>query len=96
MSNFEAAVKRVLEMEGGFVDNRHDPGGATNFGISLRYLKRLSPEEADVNQDGEVNAKDIVAMTPAKAKVFYRKNWWTKYGYNRIEDADVAIKVLDM
>ena len=31
---------RTLESEGGYVDNPNDPGGATNFGISSRYLKQ--------------------------------------------------------
>lgn len=95
-ANFDLAVENVLELEGGFVDNRHDPGGATNFGISLRYMKGLSPQEADLNKDGEVNAKDIKTMTRAQAKTFYRKNWWQKYNYNNIDNAGVAIKILDM
>ena len=37
MSAFELAIPIVLKHEGGFADNPADPGGATNFGISLRF-----------------------------------------------------------
>ena len=46
---FTAAVARVLEHEGGFVDDPVDPGGATNWGISLRYLKKAGAVDANVD-----------------------------------------------
>lgn len=96
MSNFDLAMEAVLEHEGGFVDNRHDPGGATNYGISLRWLKTLPDLAGDLDRDGDVDAADIKSMTPAQAKEFYRKQWWTKYDYDKINNAGVAIKVMDM
>ena len=35
MSDFNDAIPTVLRHEGGFVDSPNDPGGATNFGVSL-------------------------------------------------------------
>lgn len=44
-NNFEESLKRVLTSEGGYVDNPHDPGGATMKGVTLKvyedYLGRL-------------------------------------------------------
>ncbi len=35
---FAAALEHVLEMEGGFTDDQHDPGGPTNRGITLKMF----------------------------------------------------------
>jgi len=95
-TNFELAVNHVLEVEGGLVNNKHDPGGITNYGISLRFLSKLPDLEGDVDRDGDVDADDIKAMSRTDSKKYYRKNWWEKYKYKNIENAGVAIKVLDM
>ena len=36
--NFQNAVKKVIQMEGGYNDIKEDRGGATNYGISLNFL----------------------------------------------------------
>lgn len=101
-SNFDVAVDNILELEGGFVDNKHDPGGTTIYGISLRFLSKLPDSDGDgfldgdVDRDGDVDADDIKAMTKAQSKVYYKKNWWSKYKYRKIDNLGVAIKVLDM
>lgn len=95
-TKFDRAIEVILEHEGGFVDNKHDPGGATNFGISLRYLKTLPGLDGDFDGDGDVDADDITAMIVEDAVDFYYKNWWKKYGYKNITSGPVATKVLDM
>ena len=35
---FLKCIPIILRNEGGFVNNKRDPGGATKFGISLRFL----------------------------------------------------------
>ena len=41
MANFESAIKKTLKHEGGYNEVKGDAGGATNFGISLRFLKSI-------------------------------------------------------
>ncbi len=102
MSNFELVMPTIFEHEGGLVNNKHDPGGATNFGISLRYLKGVGDEDkdgfldGDIDRDGDVDAADIKIMTRADARKFYRKHWWSRFKYDNIENVGVATKVMDM
>lgn len=35
-ANFDQSFKLVLKNEGGYVNNKHDPGGETNYGITRR------------------------------------------------------------
>ena len=39
MSTFEDAIPTILRHEGGFNNDPVDAGGATNYGVSLRWLK---------------------------------------------------------
>lgn len=94
MSTFEKAIPLILHHEGGFVNHPNDPGGATNFGISLRFLRDY-PEVGDFDMDGDVDAQDIANMTLDQAKMIYKMFWWDKFGYGRINDQTIATKVFD-
>jgi lysozyme family protein len=54
----------ILEAEGGYVDDPHDPGGETNFGISSRAYPLV----------------DIKGLTPRDALVIYRRDYWQRLG----------------
>lgn len=71
--NFSAALKFVQLWEGGFVDDKHDPGGVTKWGITIRTL--LS-KGLDLNNNGVVNRKDIIDMTPEQAERIYMVDYW--------------------
>lgn len=78
---FVAAVERLLQHEGSFVDHPSDPGGATSYGVSLRWLRS---QGYDVDHDGDVDVDDIKALTRDDAIQLYRKHWWDRYGYARL------------
>ena len=80
MARFEEAVEVVLKHEGGYVSRSDDPGGETKFGICKRSYPDL----------------DIKNLTREQAKEIYRRDWWDKYGYERINDDSLAIKVFDL
>ena len=94
MSSFELAIPVVLRHEGGLVNNPNDPGGITNFGVSLRWLKSKGLA-GDINHDGDVDAADIKIMTVAEATDFYRRFWWDQYKYGTIAAQMVATKIFD-
>ena len=94
MSTFDKAIGIILKHEGGYVNHPSDPGGATNYGISLRFLADY-PNIGDFDHDGDVDAEDIRVMTINDAMAIYRAAWWEKFKYELISDQTVATKVFD-
>jgi lysozyme family protein len=101
--HFASAVEVVFDHEGGLADNPNDPGGITNFGISLRWAQRQMAEAGDfvldlfdTDGDNDIDADDIRNMPRASAKAAYLKFFWKPNGYGRIENNAIACKVFDM
>ena len=96
MSDFNDAIPTVLRHEGGFVDSPNDPGGATNFGVSLRWLKAKGLleelEEQDKTQDEVLVVR---SLTKEQAAGFYKAYWWDFYKYQNLTAQPVATKVFD-
>jgi lysozyme family protein len=67
-SSYDAALARLLAHEGGYSNHPSDPGGPTNFGITIgdyrKYVKR------------DATAADVKAMRVAEAKAIYRARYW--------------------
>lgn len=87
MADFTTAINIILKHEGGWANNPNDPGGATNWGISLRWLKTVQPD-ADIST--------IRGMPQTKAIDLYRRYFWDPWPYGLIMNQQVATKVLDM
>jgi lysozyme family protein len=96
MSRFDYAVDCVLHHEGGYVDHKNDPGGATNFGISLRFLQGQNIVDGDFDGDGDVDAADIAAMSREDAKKTYKAAFWIPNKIQDIKSSLIATKVFDM
>lgn len=92
MSEFERAIPVILAHEGGWSDDPNDPGGATKYGVSLRFLRE---QGLDLDHDGDIDAADVRGLTPQRATEIYRERFWDAYGYGRITDTQVATKVFD-
>ncbi len=102
MSNFDLAIPIILQHEGHFSNDPHDCGGATNFGISLRWLQSIGDLDkdnnlvGDLNHDEKVDINDIKMLTREDAINLYRTYWWDKYHYEKIVDQQLANKVFDL
>ena len=68
--DFDTAFERVIGHEGGYVNDPHDPGGETKFGIS----RRAYPDE------------DIAGMTLERAKAIYLHDYWRPVGCEQVPD----------
>jgi len=99
MSNFESAVEWVLENEGGLNETvcHADPGGLTNFGISLRFLREVPWDRLrkygifynDMDEDV------IRSLTREQAINIYRGEFWDFFRFSEIEDQRLATYVFD-
>lgn len=100
--NFDKAIKTVLKHEGGYVDDPADPGGATNYGVSIRYLKQRGDLDGDgvldgdLDMDGDIDVDDIKNMTEEQAKDLYRSGFWDKNKIGEIDEYIIAERVFDM
>jgi lysozyme family protein len=84
IENFDISLQNVLKSEGGYVWDKDDAGGETNFGVTKQawseYLKR--PIE-----DGEMKALTVDAIKP-----FYKKMYWDKLCCDSLPDGvDYAV-----
>lgn len=90
---FQACLIPILEHEGGLTKDKRDPGGTTNWGISLRYLKHMG---LDLNDDGVINDEDVIGLHKDGAEEVYRKYWWNAYRYAAFNELVVVEKVFDL
>jgi lysozyme family protein len=67
-SSYDEALRRLLDHEGGYTNDSADPGGPTNFGITLADYRRYVKPNA--------SAADVKAMPVAEAKAIYRRCYW--------------------
>lgn len=75
--DFQNCLSHVLEMEGGYSNDPYDPGGPTNFGITLKvYASWLNTPLTAVTQASlterlkKIPASDVAAI--------YQKNYWQR------------------
>lgn len=79
MADFMTAHRFAGKWEGGLVDHPSDPGGITNYGISLRWLRSEGLDVGDIDGDGDIDADDIRALTPALAAALFKSKFWDAY-----------------
>jgi type VI secretion system secreted protein VgrG len=82
-ASFDLALPWVLRHEGGWSDDPSDPGGATNYGITLETARR----------HGIIGKDALSRITPDQVAEIYRKDYWR---FNLVEDQRVATKLMDM
>ena len=73
LANFQRVIPLILSTEGGYVDDPHDPGGATNLGVTIGTAKALG---LDIDHDGDVDKVDIKLLKPADAAKVYQHFYW--------------------
>lgn len=67
-TNFTRCLDVVLREEGGYTNDPNDPGGPTNFGITLEDLREW--------RGAAVTADDVKNMGKNEAQEIYRSKYW--------------------
>jgi lysozyme family protein len=65
----------IVAREGGYVNDPDDPGGATNYGVTIHTMRRLG---LDLDHDGDVDAKDVRALTRHQAIDIFIRHYFEK------------------
>jgi lysozyme family protein len=79
---FDLCFEKTLRIEGGWVDDPNDAGGATKFGVSLSFLKKLADvdkngyADGDINRDGVVDENDIKDLTLEDVHRIMKQYFW--------------------
>lgn len=79
MASFNIAHQFTAKWEGGLTDHPSDPGGITNHGVSLRWLRALGHDLGDIDGDGDIDADDIRVLTKTGAKQLFQRKFWEPY-----------------
>lgn len=88
MSKFDWAMTVLLHHEGGFVDHPADPGGATKWGISLRFYR------ANVKPNATV--ADIKNLSMHDCRAIYREYFWDPARCDEVKSELLTVKIFDM
>lgn len=81
---YAAAVRELLDIEGGHVNDPVDRGGETKYGVSLRFLAAEGAfdedgdgkADFDLDFDGDIDGADIRALTVGDAVYLYHRCFW--------------------
>jgi lysozyme family protein len=83
VADFKKALAYTLRHEGGWADDPDDPGGATNFGITLKTAQRY----------GIRTKEELRRIAPERVAEIYEAGYWRHGG---VRDQRVATKLFDM
>ena len=83
MKTVRQIADEIVRREGGYVNDPHDPGGATKFGVTIHTMKRLG---LDLDRDGDVDAHDVQALTREQATDIFIRHYFDKPRINLLPE----------
>ncbi|MEM1342464.1 MAG: holin-associated N-acetylmuramidase [Pseudomonadota bacterium] len=75
MLSVREIAEAIVVREGGYVNDPDDPGGATNFGVTIHTMRRL---EMDLDGDGDVDPADVRALNREQAVDIFLRHYYAR------------------
>ncbi len=92
MRSVEQIADEIIAREGGYVSDPDDPGGATNFGVTIGTMARLG---MDLDGDGRVTPEDVRRLTKAQARQVFVNHYFHRPGIGQLPEP-IRASVFDM
>ena len=92
MAKIELFAPKILRYEGGFVNDPHDKGGATNMGVTLATWRMVGYDKDD---DGDIDADDIKLLSKEDAVKVLKLNYWNRWKADQITNQSIAEILVD-
>ncbi len=75
MQTIDQIAEGIVAREGGYVNDPDDPGGATNYGVTIHTMRRLG---LDLNRDGTVTEQDVRVLTRQQAVAIFVDHYFNR------------------
>lgn len=92
MTKLEILAPWILAHEGGYANNPHDKGGATNKGVTIATWRAYG---YDKNGDGKIDQKDVKLISNEDATKIMRRNFWNPWQGDNIKSQSIANMLVD-
>jgi lysozyme family protein len=92
MPTVREIAEQIVVREGGYVNDPDDPGGATNFGVTIHTMRRLG---IDLTGDGEVTEADVRRITREQAIDIFVRHYYIEPRIEALPES-VQPQVFDM
>ena len=87
MANFNVFLRKLLRLEGGYVNHKNDRGGCTNKGVTLNTFRSYYGAGLDCN--------DLKNITEEQLENIYKSGYWDVCQADKIADSNLAYLLVD-
>lgn len=92
MKTVREIAEEIVGREGGYVNDPDDPGGATNYGVTIHTMRRL---KIDLDHNGVVNTRDVRLLSRSQAVDIFIQHYFQKPRIHLLPEA-LQATVFDM